>query len=169
MKRILAATVLLAGAAWGAENFSDEQLKARFYYDLGVSQVDASSYPKMQQEEYAVFAKTCSQCHTLARPINASIATKEDWKRYITRMHLKTKTTPNTSFSKEDARLILDFLTYDSNIRKVKGKKDFDAKTVELKSLFDRVLAERTRRQNERDQKKVKAAPMPGTGVTPQP
>ncbi len=164
-----AGAILMAGTAWAGEKFADEQLKARFYYDLGPATVDVSAYPKRQQDNYGVFARTCSQCHTLARPINSPIARKEDWKRYITRMHNKTKIASNTGFSKDDAHFILDFLAFDSNIRKVKGKGVFDAKTSELKLLFERTQAERSRRQQERDQKKVKAAPMPGQGVAPQP
>jgi uncharacterized protein (DUF1800 family) len=169
MKTLLTVLILCAGAAWAAEKFTDKELAARFYYDLGADTVDVSGYPKAQQDGYAAFAKTCAQCHTLARPINSPIAAKEDWRRYITRMHLKTKSTKGTDFSVEDARVILDFLAFDSNARKLKAKKDFDAKTAELKARFESVLAARSRRQKELDGKKVKDAPMPGQGVAPQP
>src|SRR3990172_9822175 len=74
--------------------FSAEQFEARFYYDLGAAEIDISSYPKKQQDGYAVFARTCSQCHTLARPINAPFAVRKDWERYIQRMHIRTESRP---------------------------------------------------------------------------
>src|SRR5687768_15958120 len=50
------------------ETFSEEELKALYYYDLGPKEIDVSDYPAKQQENYAVFRKACSHCHTLARP-----------------------------------------------------------------------------------------------------
>jgi cytochrome c5 len=167
MKAVL--VVLVAGTAWAGDKLTDEQLKAKFYNDLGPATIDVSAYPKQQQDNYAVFAKTCAQCHTLARPINASLIKREDWKRYISRMHLKTKVTSGTSITKEEAATIADFLTFDAKIRKVDGKAAFDAQTDRLKKLFKDVEAERSSRQKNQDEKKVKEAPMPGQGVTPQP
>ncbi|MBI3553388.1 MAG: hypothetical protein HY077_12910 [Elusimicrobia bacterium] len=165
----LLAVVLPAGLAWAGEKFTAEQLKARFYYDLGPATLDVSSYPKRKQENYGVFARNCSQCHTLARPINAPIVKREDWRRYVRRMHLKTKAATGTDFSKTDGEEIVSFLAFDSKLRKVHGKAAFDAQTAQLKKLFEDVTAERSRRQQEQDQKKVKPAPMPGVGVKPQP
>jgi len=167
MKAALA--ILIAGTAWAGDKFTDEQLKANFYNDLGPATVDVSSYPKQQQNNYAVFTRTCSQCHTLARPINAPLIKREDWKRYISRMHMKTKVTSGTEITKEEAATIADFLAYDAKIRKVDGKSAFDAQTDGLKKLYKDVSAERSRRQQQQDEKKIKEAPMPGQGVTPQP
>ncbi len=164
-----ALVVLIAGTAWAGDKLTDEQLKAKFYNDLGPSTIDVSAYPKQQQDAYTLFAHTCSQCHALARPINAPLIKREDWKRFISRMHMKTKVTAGTSISKEDAAKIADFLAFDAKIRKVDGKAAFDAQTERLKKLYKDAVEERSSRQKQQDEKRVKEAPMPGQGVTPQP
>lgn len=170
MKLVLKAVVglLAASTAVAAGRFAPEQLKAMYYYDLGPAAVDVASYPREQQENYKLFAQTCSRCHTLARAINSPLASRFDWKRYIARMHGKTKLTPGTGFTAEQAKHILDFLSYDSSVRKVRGKAAFDAQASELKKLFAEVKAERSRRQLESDKKKARpyddpaaAAPRP--------
>jgi hypothetical protein len=165
---IAVAAAVLAGllfeGARAGESFTDEQLKARFYYDLGPAEADVSTYPKEQQENYGVFARSCSQCHTLARPLNSPIVSRKDWKRYVLRMHLRTKVAPGTAFRKEDAQAVVDFLTYDSVARKVQGKAAFDAQTASLKNLFGRVQKERSRRQIEDDEKKANPGGVPNGG-----
>jgi hypothetical protein len=76
------------------------------------------------QENYKVFAKTCSRCHSLARPINSSFALPEEWERYVKRMKRK----PASGISSGDAKAIYEFLAYDSQIRK--------------KELYDKKLKE---------------------------
>lgn len=160
--------ILLVGAASAAEKFTKEQLNARFYYDLGPAEADVSSYPQAQKDNYGVFARNCSQCHTLARPINAPIVSRKDWKRYVQRMHLKTKVSSGTAISKEDAKAIVDFLAYDSKVRKVDRKAGFAAKTAELQRLFEDVKKERGRLQAEEDRKKARELPM-GESQQPRP
>ena len=160
--------VLVAAAAWAqekaAEPFTQEQIDSRFYYDLGPKEIDVSGYPKDKQASYLVFKKTCSQCHTLARPINAPVASAKDWQRYILRMYERTKSRPGKVITKDDEKAVLDFLTYDSNVRKLRHKKDFDFQTARLKAMFEDVKAERTRRQAKADQTKVKQnSPYTGT------
>jgi len=155
---VLAGAVLAAGA-WAASEpsrFTDKQLEARFSYDLGADSVDVSGYPKAQQENYKVFSEVCSRCHTLARPINSPLASRADWKRFIARMHARTKNMAGADFTKEQAKAVVDFLAYDSGIRKVREKKSFEAETARLKSLFAEVRAERARVNAESDARKAK-------------
>ena len=170
MMRLAAwAAALGAALAWAGGKYTDEQLAARDYEDLGQAQVSLKGYPSDMQTKYAVFTRVCSQCHTLARPLNAPLVKRRDWDRYVRRMHLHTRVEPLTEITAGEAKDILDFLVYDSKVRKVQHKKDFDAETERLKKLFEDVKAERGRRQIEEDQKK--ARPMPadtGTGVNPQ-
>ncbi|MBI4056619.1 MAG: hypothetical protein HY399_03630 [Elusimicrobia bacterium] len=155
---------LFLSSAWAGGKFTPEQLKAQFYYDLGPSEIDVSGYPKDQQENYKVFKRTCSQCHTLARPVNNPLIQRADWDLYVSRMHVRTKVRPGTSISRKDARRVLNFLTYDSKMRKIDHKADFEAKTKELLKLFEEVKKERLRMQIEQDKKKIKeSAPYTGT------
>src|SRR5271167_2130052 len=165
MKKILPLfAVMIAGLAWSADKFTDEQLKAQFYNDLGPDSIDVSAYPQKQQANYLVFKKTCTQCHTLARPINAPFVTSVDWQRYILRMHERTKSRPGKVISKEDSKVIVDFLVYDAKVRKVQHKKEFEAQVAKLKATFEDVKAERAKRQVKTDEGKVKQnAPYTGT------
>ena len=147
---------LLAASAAVAADFTQEQLKARFYYDLGPNTVDVTSCPQEQQENYKLFAVMCSQCHTLARPINSPMVSRADWKRFIARMHIKTKQMSENDFTAAQAKQILDFMVYDSQARKIAGKTAFDAQAAELKRLFGEVKIARARQQQESDQKKVR-------------
>lgn len=167
MNTLIAMTLMIISApapALAQERYTPEQREARFYYDLGPNEVDATSYPKEQRENYRAFAKTCSRCHTLARPINSPLITREDWRRYVRRMHDKTKMSAGASIGNEEAKAVIDFLTYDAQVRKVKNKTAFAAKTAELKALFADVRKERSRVQVEEDKKKIQE-PAPYTGV----
>jgi len=156
MKTILALALLISAAPAGAqERFTPEQRAARFSYDLGPDEVDVASYPKAQQENYQVFAKTCSQCHPLARAINSPLVSREDWRRFIKRMYAKTKTRSGAEISNQAAKAAIEFLAYDSRIRKVKGKAAFEARARALNLLFLEVRGERSRVQIESDKKKV--------------
>jgi len=167
---LIVTAALLASPVRAAEKYTQDQLDARFYYDLGPGEVDVSSYPKRQQANYEIFKKTCSQCHTLARPINSPIVSRSDWKRYVQRMHLHTEVRAGKHVEREEARAIIDFLAYDSQVRKVRHKAAFDAKTKELKSLFEDTQKERLRLQMEEDRKKANAMPLDsGSGAHPHP
>lgn len=116
--------------------FLDQQLKQQFYYDLGPAGVDVSSYPKEERQNYAVFSQVCSRCHSLARPLNAPMVSRQEWEDFILRMHKYSKMVPGTEFSLRDAAAIADFLSYDSQVRKVEGKRDFDERSRQLKQTF---------------------------------
>lgn len=160
----LLALLLLALPARAQERFTAEQLEARFPYDLGPKEVDVTAYPKAQQENYRLFAKACSQCHTLARPLNSPYVTREDWRRYVRRMHAKTKERAGAAIGKAEGAAAIEFLAYDAQVRKVKGKAAFAAEAAKLKALFAEVRAERSRLQLEADKKKTRE-PAPYTGV----
>lgn len=153
---LLTAAASAASAAPAPEKYSEKQREARFPSDLGADSIDVSSYPKTQQENYRVFAEVCSRCHTLARPINSPLATRADWKRFIARMHVRTKVQTDKIFTPEQAKAVVDFLAYDSNVRRVQHKAAFGAETKRLEALFKDVRAERDRVRSEQDAAKVK-------------
>lgn len=134
--------------------------RPRFYYDLGPDRLDVSRYPKAQQENYAVFARVCAQCHTLARPINAPIVSRGSWARFIKRMHGRTEMTSGASITPAESKKVLDFLVYDSRVRKVEGRKDFVAETARLKTLFARARRDESRAEAAREKKEVRETPM---------
>src|ERR1017187_9091638 len=39
--------------------------------DAGEAQLDVAKYPADIQADYRIFARRCSQCHNLARPLNS--------------------------------------------------------------------------------------------------
>jgi hypothetical protein len=70
--------------------------------------VDVSKYPPEIQSAYRVFARRCSRCHTLARPLNAHIEDPQHWIRYVHRMRLQ----PGSGIDHTNADVILRFLLY---------------------------------------------------------
>jgi hypothetical protein len=93
----------------------DEPLDPRIAaYDKGPATIDVSKYPAEIQEDYKLFAKKCTHCHTLARPINCDFALPDEWSRYVKRMMRK----PDSQITPEEAKKIYDFLVYDSKTRK---------------------------------------------------
>ncbi len=120
MKRTIAvailATIALSGGARlvGAQQ-KEEPLDPRILaYDKGPAKIDVSKYPKDMQEKYKLFAKKCSSCHTLARPINSDFVLEEEWERYVKRMMRKS----GTLISPDEGKQIFEFLAYDSKTRK---------------------------------------------------
>lgn len=148
-------------------SFTKEQLEARFYFDLGPAAIDVSSYPKEQKENYKLFLRLCSQCHSPARAINSPVVRRDDWKRYIRRMHERGESAgwlgsvPESSFGR-----LLDFLAYDSDVRKVRRRAEFEKLTGEFKSLFVRVRAEKRRLGLKSDREHVRQ-PAPYVGDKP--
>lgn len=106
----IAAAAVVALAA-GQEPSSDERLAQ---FDSGPETIDVSSYPEEMQRSYDLFARKCSKCHTLARPINSDYALPEEWSRYVKRMMRK----PGSEISPKDGKQIYEFLAYDSSVRK---------------------------------------------------
>ena len=84
-----------------------------FEADKGPVRIDVSNYPQQMQEYYKVFAKRCSKCHTLARPINTDFPI-EKWERYVKRMMRK----PGSGITKSTGKKIFLFLKYYSEQKK---------------------------------------------------
>jgi hypothetical protein len=115
-KKVWLAFVLLLGI-FGFWRWSrgDEPLDPRIAaYDKGPATIDVSKYPPEIQENYKLFSKKCTHCHTLARPINSDYALPDEWSRYVKRMMRK----PDSQISADEAKKIYEFLVYDSKIRK---------------------------------------------------
>ncbi len=81
--------------------------------DSGASKIDVSAYPPEQQEQYQLFAKRCSKCHTLARPINADFDARE-WKTYVRKMIRR----PDSGINEEEGEQIFLFLKFHSEQKK---------------------------------------------------
>lgn len=71
-------------------------------------EVDVAKLPRGVRADYALFARRCSKCHSLARPLGAGITDDEYWARYVERMRLQ----PSSGISVEDKAPILRFLHY---------------------------------------------------------
>ena len=94
----------------------DDATKARIAkFEQGPSTIDVSNYPEKIQDIYNdVFSQKCVQCHRLSRPINSDYALPSEWESYVKLMMHK----PGSGITSGDARKIIDFLIYDSSIRK---------------------------------------------------
>ncbi len=88
--------------------------------DKGPATINVSSYPAAQQQAYKLFVNKCSQCHTIARPINTSM-TRTEWMMYVKRMMHK----PNSGISNSQGKDIFEFLAYDQQVRKDKNPAKF--------------------------------------------
>ena len=124
-----------------------------YYSDLGPDTIDVSAYPTQQKVNYETFHRVCSQCHTLARAINAPVVSGAFWRFYMMSMRARARTARRVELTPEQYEEILDFLTYDAQDRKVGRANQFDALTEELKKRFEALLASRQRR--------LEAAPPP--------
>jgi hypothetical protein len=131
MNRVIAAALLVLLALGGLGRAlrapdKEEPLDPRILkYDKGPAKIDVSKYPADMQAKYKVFAKKCSNCHTIARPINCEFALDDEWERYIKRMMRKAGP---SLINADDGKAIFEFLTFDSKLRK--------------KAMYDKKLAE---------------------------
>ncbi len=117
-----------------------------FPNDGGEAQVDVSGYPQDIQADYKIFARRCSQCHSLSRPLNSqflqltvdeqkpSQAKEPDlfkdskvwqisdsvWTDYVKKMQSK----PGAIIRASEFDKIVAFLAYDSKARKTGASKD---------------------------------------------
>jgi hypothetical protein len=122
---------------------SEERRKAAlFYSDLGPDAIDVSAYPAERRRQYEVFARVCSRCHTLARSINAPYVEPSWWEFYLASMRMRAHF-HGEPLAQKDIRGVLDFLEYDSRLRKVVGAAEFAELTKELRRRFDAALDER--------------------------
>ena len=82
--------------------------------------LDASNMPENVRADYEVFARKCSKCHTLARPLNANITDDQEWVRYVNRMRRQ----PASGISPDDQEVILRFLRYyAADLRRLEAEK----------------------------------------------
>ncbi|MFI5178197.1 MAG: hypothetical protein ACHQO8_06530 [Vicinamibacterales bacterium] len=120
MKRMIATALLAAIALTGLiravkAQEKEEPIDPRILaYDKGPAKIDVSKYPADMQAKYKVFAKKCSNCHTIARAINSEFALDDEWERYVKRMMRKA----GTLITPDEGKQIYEFVTYDSKIRK---------------------------------------------------
>ncbi|HEX4338701.1 MAG TPA: hypothetical protein VH062_22500 [Polyangiaceae bacterium] len=70
--------------------------------------VEVASLPVDVRSDYELFAVRCSKCHSLARPLEASIDDDAFWKEYVERMRRQ----PGSGISPADEIPILRFLHY---------------------------------------------------------
>ena len=127
-RKIKLSAVLLTGAAVAVigAGFALAQADARMeQFDKGPATINISKYPAAIQQDYAVFAQKCSQCHKLSRPINSDFVLPDEWSRYIHRMMSK----PGSGIDGGAGAKIYDFVVYDSSVRK---KSMLDAKLAKL-------------------------------------
>jgi hypothetical protein len=131
MKRAIAVALLTVLALGGANRIAraqdkEEPLDPRILkYDKGPAKIDVSKYPAEMQSRYKLFAKKCSSCHTIARPINSDFALEDEWERYIKRMMRKAGP---SLINADEGKQIYEFLVYDSKTRK---KAMYDKKTAD--------------------------------------
>jgi hypothetical protein len=94
----------------------DAATKARIAKaEQGPSSIDVSNYPQKIQDIYTdIFSQKCMQCHRLSRPINSDFVLPSEWENYVKLMSHK----PGSNITNGDARKIVDFLIYDSSVRK---------------------------------------------------
>lgn len=104
--------------------------------------MDVTEYPTQQKYNYEIYRRTCSQCHTLARSINAPYVTAAWWEFYVMSMRARTRW-HGAPLTKDEVRAVLDFLVYDSNTRKAGRAAEFEQTKFELKRRFERALDER--------------------------
>ncbi len=91
-----------------------------FPQDKGPATLDVSGYPPAIQRDYKIFARDCSRCHTLARPLNTTM-NDSFWARYLGGMMQN----PTYQISLKDAKAIYAFLSYDQAHRKDKNPGKF--------------------------------------------
>jgi hypothetical protein len=80
--------------------------------------LDASKLPEPVRGDYEVFARKCSKCHSLARPLGAGITDDEQWTMYVARMRRQ----PGSGIFADDEVAIVRFLRFHAaELRKKKG------------------------------------------------
>jgi hypothetical protein len=72
----------------------------------GTVYIDTSRIPPELHDDYASFAVNCSKCHSLSRPLNASVTEPHHWNLYVARM----MRTAGSAISPREVPAILRFL-----------------------------------------------------------
>ncbi len=165
MKKILGGlALLLVLGQLPANALTPQEEKAIRPEDLGPDTVDVTSYPQAQQENYRLFLAKCSRCHTPARPLNSKIVTEEDWEHYVSLMHGRLLSRGmGPAWKPEEGRRIIEFLAYDSKIRKVDNKLVFEENLRRLKLRYAEVQKEKAEKAKHQPTKPS----APYTGANP--
>ncbi len=132
----VAGAALLAACAALNRPIPGQDSGILFFSDLGPNAIDVSSYPAVQRRNYKVYARVCSQCHSLARSINSPLVSRDFWQMYIMAMKRRSDYAPTQPITAAEEDEILAFLDYDSRVRKVERAKEFEAQTRALKRRF---------------------------------
>jgi len=83
--------------------------------------LERTTIPENVRTDYDLFARRCSKCHSLARPLSANITDDEQWVLYVRRMRHQ----PASGISVEDERGILRFLAwYAADLRRIHAEKN---------------------------------------------
>lgn len=83
--------------------------------------LDVAQLPEAVRPDYALFARRCSKCHSLARPLGSGITDDAVWIAYVDKMRRQ----PGSGISPQDAPPILRFLHYySSEQRRIKREHD---------------------------------------------
>lgn len=138
---LLGLTTVISGCSRKTENHAPAKPAAAkpsplFYYDLGPATVDVSAYPEAQRANYKLFLSVCGTCHTTARPLNTPYIGEGTWRRYEHRMHVEMENRA-ILLSKKDHERIIEFLIYDSKVRKISRGAEFRSEQEKLKELFE--------------------------------
>lgn len=120
---LLVATVGVKAQAPKEADLDPETAARIARFDKGPSKIDVSKYSQDMKDRYKVFSVKCVKCHTLARAINCDYALDDEWERYVKRMMRRA----GSFITPDEGKLIFEFVTYDSKIRK---KALFDKKTA---------------------------------------
>lgn len=108
----LAMPLLIGALAWSAGVVLPQ--------DKGPDQLDVSNYPPRIRAGYALMARNCGTCHTLARVLNTT-AGPRFWGHYLGNL----QKSGGLTLSDPDAITIYDFLVYDQVYRKDKKANTF--------------------------------------------
>lgn len=82
--------------------------------------LDPSKMPEDVRADYDRFARKCSKCHSLARPLSANISDDQQWVLYVNRMRRQ----PGSGISPDDQEHILRFLRwYAADLRRIQAEK----------------------------------------------
>ncbi len=107
--------------------------------EAGQATIDVSSYPKAGQDSYRLFTEKCAQCHRLNHTINSDHhALPDEWEGIVNRMWRK----PGSNINHTEAKQIVEFLIYDSSVRR--------------KAAVDKMLAMVTPKEKQADEDKIK-------------
>jgi hypothetical protein len=133
-------TLLTTVHLWAAEEHHHEATRAgSAQMDAGPAMIDVSAYPKAGQDSYPLFTEKCAQCHHLNHTINSDHhALPDEWESIVNRMRRK----PGSDINKKEAEQIIEFLTYDSSVRK--------------KAVVDEMLAMATPKEKKAAEDKIK-------------